>query len=358
MLKLKITISLSLLLIASMLMLGAREDAGPGPDKRTYLKFTIPAGWPKPANDIFANNKLTEQGFQLGRKLFYDGRLSKDGNFPCASCHQQFAAFASYEHDLSHGFDNKFTTRNAPALFNLAWMPLLHWDGGVNHIEVQPLGPITAPNEMGENMDSVLAKIRKDTAYKRMFKAAFNDNLINSQHLLKALAQFTGSLVSFNSRYDKVMRGETVFNNVEKAGYEFFKLKCSNCHPEPLFTDFSFRNTGFPLSDQLKDIGRMKITGNPGDSLKFKVPSLRNIALTFPYIHDGRTYAIGQVLDHYRNGITQSPTLDSSLRKGIPMTKYEKNNLVYFLYSLTDSSLISNPRFSMPANVPVFIQKH
>ena len=163
----------------------------------TPLQLKIPAGWPKPSTNIFANNPLTEEGFQLGRKLFYDGRLSKDGNFACASCHQQFAAFATYDHDFSHGFHDQFTTRNAPPLFNLAWSTLYHWDGGVNHIEVQALSPMTAPNEMAENIDSVLKKLRKDTSYQRMFKAAFGSNLINSQRMLKALAQFVGSLSFF-----------------------------------------------------------------------------------------------------------------------------------------------------------------
>ena len=167
------------------------------PFNPTYLNLAIPAGWPQPPADIFANNLLTEEGFQLGKKLFYDGRLSKDGNFPCASCHQQFAAFATYDHDFSHGFDNAFTTRNAPGTFNLAWMTKMHWDGGINHIEVQPLAPITAPNEMAEKIDSVLAKLRNVAEYKTMFKAAFGDEEINSQRMLKAMAQFMGSIIQF-----------------------------------------------------------------------------------------------------------------------------------------------------------------
>ena len=210
-----------MLFVGALLIISATENPGPG--KPTYLKFTIPQGWPQPPRDIFVNNKLSEEGFQLGKKLFYDGRLSKDGNFPCASCHQQFAAFATYDHDLSHGFNNKFSTRNAPGLFNLAWMPLLQWDGGINHIEVQPLSPMTAHNEMAETLDSVIYKIKKDTAYRRMFKAAFGDGLINSQRLLKALAQFTGSLVSANSKYDKVKRGETTFTETEKQAMKFSK---------------------------------------------------------------------------------------------------------------------------------------
>lgn len=220
----------------------------PPDPKPTYLEFKVPQGWPKPAKDIFAKNRLSEEGFQLGKKLFYDGRLSKDGNFPCASCHQQFGAFASYDHDLSHGFNNSFTTRNAPGLFNLAWMTSFHWDGGVNHIEVQPLSPITAANEMAENLDSVLRKLKKDTAYPKLFKAAFGTAEINSQRMLKALAQFTGSIVSVNSKYDKVLRGEATFTPGELNGYNFFKANCATCHKEPLFTDYSFRNVGLAVS--------------------------------------------------------------------------------------------------------------
>jgi len=313
----------------------------------TPLQLFIPNGWPQPLKNIYANNPLTEQGFQLGKKLFYDGRLSQDGNFPCASCHQQFAAFASYDHDFSHGFNNSFTTRNAPGLFNLAWMPLLHWDGGINHIEVQPLGPLTAKNEMAASLDTVIKRLRADTSYSRMFRWAFGTTLINSQRMLKALAQFTGSIVSYNSKYDKVKRGEASFTLNEQNGYTFFKAKCEPCHQEPLFTDFSFRNNGMAVNTFLNDYGRMRITGDKNDSLKFKVPSLRNLTLTFPYMHDGRFYSIAQVIDHYRNGIiTSQPTLDSTLKNRIAMSNAEKNNLLYFLFTLTDSTLAKNTRYA------------
>jgi len=346
--KIKVTIGLLLFICTAFFIIAAGKKEN-GPYKPTYIKLEIPKGWPKPSTDIFANNPLTEEGFQLGRRLFYDGRLSKDGNFACATCHQQFAAFATYDHDFSHGFNNSFTTRNAPGLFNLAWSPLLQWDGGVNHIEVQPLAPLTAHNEMAENIDSVLRKLRKDTSYTRLFKAAFGTNIINSQRMLKALAQFTGSLVSYNSKYDKVIRGEATFTPGEQRGYEFFKLKCATCHKEPLFTDNSFRNNGLALNAALNDYGRMKITGNATDSLKFKVPSLRNVALTFPYMHDGRLYSIGQALEHYRSGIiTTQPTLDTALKNRIAMNNTEKNNLMYFLFTLTDTTFTKNPRYRMP----------
>ncbi len=339
-------IALLAAMLAGLLLIGAgtKESGIVPPD---YLTFNIPPGWPKPASDIFAKNKLSEEGFQLGRKLFYDGRLSKDGNFPCASCHQQFGAFSSYDHDFSHGYNNTFTTRNAPGLFNLAWMPRFHWDGGVNHIEVQPLSPITAPNEMGENLDSVLRKLRKDSSYVRMFKAAFGTPEINSQRMLKALAQFTGSIVSANSKYDKVMRGEASFTYSEQNGYYFFKASCAGCHPEPLFTDYSYRNNGLPVNEFLNDYGRMRITNDKNDSLKFKVPTLRNVALTFPYMHDGRFTSLNAVLEHYNSGIlTTQPTLDTLLRKRIPITGRTKNDLIYFLHTLTDTSMTRNPRFS------------
>jgi cytochrome c peroxidase len=336
---------ITILLLAFIILAAFAFDIAP-PFKPTPLKLIIPKGWPQPPKNIYANNPLTEEGFQLGKKLFYDGRLSKDGNFACASCHQQFAAFASYDHDFSHGFNNTFTTRNAPALFNLAWAPLLHWDGGINHIEVQPLSPLTAPNEMAENIDSVLIKLRKDTAYPKLFRAAFGTNIINSQRMLKALAQFTGSIVSYNSKYDKVQRGEATFTPAEQKGYDFFKAKCSGCHTEPLFTDNSFRNNGMAINSFLNDYGRMKITRIKNDSLKFKVPSLRNVTLTFPYMHDGRFYSIGNAIDHYRTGIiTTQPTLDTALKNRIAMNNTEKNNLIYFLYTLTDTTLTKSLRY-------------
>jgi cytochrome c peroxidase len=341
---------LTVFVAASVLLLDAcrKKDSGlQNPNyKPTFLKLELPAGWPQPGFDIFATNPLTEEGFQLGKKLFYDGRLSKDGNFPCASCHQQFAAFATYDHDLSHGFNNSFTTRNAPGLFNLAWMKELHWDGGINHIEVQTLAPLTAPNEMAENVDSILVKLKKDSVYTRMFSAAFEDGTINSQHLLKALAQFTGSIISADSKYDKVKKGQATFTSSEQAGYDFFKAKCESCHREPLFTDYSYRNTGLPINTFLNDFGRMRITGNRGDSLKFKVPSLRNAALTYPYTHDGRLYTLGQVLDHYRTGVQAGPTTDPLLTGGIAMTANDRINLILFLNTLSDNTLVSNPRFA------------
>ncbi len=315
--------------------------------KTTSLSFTIPAGFPEPQYK-FEGNPLTNEGFELGKKLFYDGKLSKDGNFSCASCHQQFAAFATFDHDLSHGFNNQFTTRNAPALFNLVWQKEFQWDGGVNHIEVQPLAPLTAANEMAEDINNVINKLKQDNSYKQLFKAAYGDDEINSQRMLKAITQFVCSLVSANSKYDKVKRGERTFTYAEQTGYTAFQAKCATCHKEPLFTDLSYRNTGMPLNKDLKDYGRMRITGKKEDSLKFKVPSLRNVYQSFPYGHDGRFYSLDNVLNHYSSGIQKSATLDPLLKNNLSFSTEERYYIKIFLATLTDSSFIADKRFAQP----------
>lgn len=311
------------------------------------IPFIVPKGWPQPLYD-FKNNPVSEEGFQLGRKLFYDGLLSKDGNFSCASCHQQFAAFATYDHNLSHGFNNSFTKRNAPPLFNLAWQKNFMLDGGINHLDLQPLAPIADTNEMAETIDNVLKKIKADTAYKRMFKAAFGDATINTQRLTRALSQFVVMLVSNNSKYDRVMRGEDSFNLPQSLGYSIFKIKCASCHAEPMFTDYTYRNAGLPADDFLKDYGRMKITHNAADSLKFKVPSLRNAQVTFPYGHDGRFYSLIEVMNFYNKKTVAGPTTDSLLTHGISLSNFEIGQLTAFIYTLTDSIFINNKRFAAP----------
>lgn len=321
-----------------------KTDSQPSP---AALTFNVPVNFPAPAFD-FKTIPLTTQGFELGRKLFYDGLLSKDGNFPCSSCHQQFAAFITFDHDFSHGFNNQFTTRNAPGLFNLAWQSEFQWDGGINHLDLQPLAPLTAPNEMAEDINNVIAKLNADANYKSMFRAAYGTDEINSQRMLRALAQFMVMLVSANSRYDKIKRGEDHFSTEEQSGYNTFQSKCAACHAEPLFTDLSYRNDGLTLHPELKDYGRMRITHNSSDSIKFKVPSLRNIMITYPYMHDGRFYTLDQVFNHYATGVVKSATLDPLLTNGISLSSTERSNLKAFFRTLTDSTFIKDSRFAQP----------
>lgn len=320
--------------------------------KPKAVRFVIPKGWPVPVYDL-SKNPLTEEGIALGKKLFYDDRLSRDGNFSCGTCHQQFAAFATFDHNFSHGIDNSFTTRNAPGLFNLAWKKEFMFDGAVMHLDAQPLAPLTAANEMGETIENVLAKIKADKEYRSMFAAAFGDDKISTQRMTKALSQFLLTLVSSNSRYDKVMRGEATFTKQEQAGYELFKSKqCATCHPEPLFSDFSYRNIGLKTDTMLKDYGRMKIAGTPEDSLKFMVPSLRNLRFTFPYGHDGRFYSAQDAIAHYSENVEAGPTTDPIVANKIPLTKTEISQIKSFLFSLTDTSFVKDPRFSIKGYRP------
>lgn len=333
---------LTILLLCSSWIVIDYWAAPPKPEK-----FIVPKGWPKPVYD-FSKNPLTEQGIELGRQLFYDERLSKDETVSCGSCHQQFGAFNTYDHPLSHGLENMLTTRNAPGLFNLAWQKEFMWDGAINHLDVQPLAPITAHNEMGETIENVLVKLRKEPSYKKMFKAAFGDETINTQRMGKALSQFLLTMVSSNSKYDRVMRGEDSFNLPEKLGYTIFKTKCIQCHTEPMFTDYTYRNNGVGLDAYLNDVGRMKITGNADDSLKFKVPSLRNAAVSFPYGHDGRFFSLMNVFDHYRTLMQVGPSTDPLLQQKLPLSNFEIGQLKAFLYSLTDSVFLKDPRFAPP----------
>ena len=201
---------------------------------------------------------------------------------------------------------------------------------------------------MAEDVNNVISKLQQDDTYKKMFRAAFGSDTINSQRMLLAITQFVNSLVSANSKYDKVKQGMAGFTQTEQNGYALFQSKCTGCHPEPLFTDHSFRNTGIPVDPYINDFGRMRITNKKEDSLKFKVPGLRNVALTFPYGHDGRFSSITSVLDHYSSGVQTSATLDPLLKNKIPLTNAEKFYVLEFLKTLTDSTFINDDRFAQP----------
>jgi cytochrome c peroxidase len=303
-----------------------------------------PDYFPAPVYD-FSGNPITKEGFLLGKKLFYDPILSVDNTISCGSCHQQFVAFAHADHKLSHGIDNKFGVRNSQALFNVIWNTTFFWDGGSNHIEVQPIGPITNPVEMDETVQNVVYKLSQRADYKSLFKAAFNADSITSQLMLKAIVQFMGAFVSASSKYDKnrIDPVANPFTEDEKLGLTIFESKCASCHVPPLFTDNSFRNNG--LDEIFSDSGRYLITNINSDMGKFKVPSLRNIELTYPYMHDGRFETLPQVLNHYSSEIKQSATLDQSLTNGIPLNNTEKQQLIAFLKTLTDREFINDPRF-------------
>lgn len=313
----------------------------------TPIYLDIPKNWPKPHYD-FSKNNLTEEGFQLGRHLFYDPILSRDNTISCASCHLQQTGFTHVDHDLSHGIDGKIGTRNSSTLMNLAWNTHFMWDGGVNHLEVQPLAPIESNVEMDETLENVVKKLNTSPKYQALFEKAFGSKKVTGQLTLKALAQFLVMLKTDNSKYDKVIRKEEKFTKQEQNGYILFKNHCASCHPEPLFTNNGFENNGLAIDTILNDFGRMKITQNSKDKLKFKVPTLRNIQFTYPYMHDGRFSTLTEVVKHYNSGIHKSNTLSSKLEKPMNLSDNERVDLVVFLKTLTDKDFLYNERFSYP----------
>jgi len=205
-------------------------------DGLTALQQEIPTGFPLPKYR-FKDNPLTKEGFELGRKLFYDGRLSIDNMHPCSSCHQQNAAFGTFEHDRSHGVHDSHTLRNAPVLFNLAWNTSLNWDGQFTSFVDLVAAKIHGDTEMDETFEGIRKKLEADKEYLDLFKKVFRYPFIRSADILKALSQFISYLVSANSKYDQVVKGTSVFTAAENRGYQLFKTNCAGCHPEPMFTD-------------------------------------------------------------------------------------------------------------------------
>jgi cytochrome c peroxidase len=311
------------------------------------VELKIPGDFPKPLYK-FEKNKLNAEVFVLGRKLFYDNILSKDNTVSCGTCHQRIAAFAHIDHRLSHGIYAKIGTRNVPPLQNLIWKDTYMWDGGVNNLEVQPINPITSPIEMDETLANVLIKLKKDSVYVQLFNKAYKDSLINSERLLKALAQFTGLMISANSRYDQYKKGKDNFSPDEKKGLNLFRQKCGACHAEPLFTDNSYRNNGMQPDTTLRDRGREGITGIAADRNRFKVPGLRNIAMTYPYMHDGRFRNLREVLNHYSDFRNFDASVDPAIKRIGPLSENEKNALIAFMNTLTDKTFLYDRRFADP----------
>ncbi|GAB3886853.1 cytochrome-c peroxidase [Spirosoma agri] len=309
-----------------------------------------PANFPAPVYDL-SQNPLTVQGVALGKALFYDTQLSRDSSVSCGFCHQQFAGFAHSDHPLSHGIDNKFGTRNVPSLQNAAWGREFFWDGGITDLNTLFIAPITNPVEMDLKFADALARVQQSPKYPSMFKSAFGSDTVTTARFLKAISQFVLTLVSADSRYDKYVRKEAggELTSDELAGLMLFQQKCATCHATDLFTDHSYRNNGLPTSS-INDQGRYTITLNEADRLKFKVPSLRNVERTFPYMHDGRFTTLEQVLTHYTTNVKDSPTLDAALKTngklGIALTETEKAQVISFLKTLTDNTFLTNRAFS------------
>jgi len=323
----------------------------PGPEAQPERLFQKPANFPEPVYAL-DQNQPTSAGVALGKALFYDGMLSRDGTIACAECHNQAYAFTHHQHDLSHGIDNRVGTRNAMPIQNVAWERDFFWDGGVHDLDLVPIAPIESPVEMDEQSTNVINKLRKSAKYPILFKAAFGTDEINGPRFLQALSQFMLTMVSGNSRYDKYIRKEPggTLTDDEQTGLTLFRAKCSGCHAGELFTDNTFRNNG--LYVQSNDLGRARVTERPEDRYKFKVPSLRNVSKTLPYMHDGRFYSLNAVLDHYAENVQPTENLDPLLtqngRPGIALSAREKQQIIAFLETLTDEQFLRDSRFAQP----------
>ena len=336
-----------LFIVSAILLSFVREENPYFKITKKDIKLILPKNFPTPYY-TFKNNKLTPEIFLLGRELFYSELLSKDNTVSCASCHQRIAAFAHIDHTLSHGIYGRIGNRNIPSLQNLIWNTTFMWDGGINHIEIQPIGPITNRLEMDETLEGVIEKLKKSEKFKPLFTKAYQDTIITSERMLKALTQFMGLMISNNSKYDKYLAGKAEFTVEEERGLQLFRSKCSSCHTEPLFTDNSFKNNGLFPDSTLKDIGRGAITGKVEDNYLYKVPTLRNIEMTYPYMHDGRFKKLKDVLNFYTTAASHGTSTDPLVTKIGLLTFEEKKDLITFLFTLTDKEFLYDRRFADP----------
>lgn len=335
--------------------------------------FYLPSNFPAPQYSLDPS-RITPEGFELGKRLYYDGILSRDSTIACGECHRQYFAFTHHLHDVSHGIGNRTGLRNSLSLQNLAWEKHYMWDGAITDLYMQPIIPIQHPDEMDDQLENVLAKLRRTKGYPPLFRAAFGSEEITSDRMRNALTQFMLCLISGNSKYDKYRRGEngTVLTSDEQEGLKLFQTKgCSSCHSGELFTDGSFRNNGLSKFERTKvvytdgkptlqivvDYGRYFVTRVEIDRYRFKVPSLRNIGESKPYMHDGRFTRLQEVLDFYDTGVQETPNIDpifkTNGRIGIPLNADEKRKIIAFLNTLTDWEFLKDKRFSEPDGFPV-----
>ncbi len=333
------------------------------PYQTTAYDLSIPAHFAnKLPNPVIPNNNpLTIEGIALGKKLFYDPILSADGTQSCATCHKIANGFSDNT-AFSLGVDGLAGDRNAMPLFNLAWnvSDKFFWDGRSLGLETQAEEPVTNPIEMHNTWQVAVESIMSSANYQELFNKAFPlqtnaDTNITKELVTKAIAQFERTLISANSKYDKYIKNEVELTADELEGKAIFNDErgdCFHCHGtddnNPLFTDNSFRNNG--LDNVFADLGLETVTGNPQDKGKFKVPSLRNLAFTAPYMHDGRFATLDDVINHYSENLVNSPTIDSQMLfiadGGTQMTPTEKMQLKAFLLTLTDDDFIVNPNFT------------
>jgi cytochrome c peroxidase len=355
----KITVSGLFFMIILSALSCKKDNAGiPDTGKLHPVSLATPANFPPVVPDEY--NQLTTEGIALGRMLFYDKRLSASNQISCASCHHQEIAFSDGISLSSAGESGKKLLRHAPALINLAWMKNgLFWDGGSTNLESQAFAPLTDANEMHQNLTELEYELKAIPQYVQSFKRVFGRE-VKSADIVKALAQFERTLISGDSKYDRYARKEkgAVLTTQELDGLTIVNKSCKGCHSGELFTDDSYHNNGIDAdftNDAFEGVyqGRYRISYNPADLGKFRTPTLRNVMLTAPYMHDGRFTSITEVLEHYAQHIKISPTTDPLLYQyngtvGVPLSNADKTAVIAFLNTLTDQNFVNNPNLSNP----------
>lgn len=328
-------------LLMVMIATGCKPDEVDELDKPYNL--VLPNGFP--SMNIPADNALTEKRVELGKMLFYDKGLSRDSSTSCASCHLQSHAFSDVV-SISSGIEGRKGMRNSPPLFNLGYHPYFFFDGGVPTLELQILAPVQDVNEMDHDFLQAVDRMAQNPKYQELGKIAYGRDF-DAFVLTRAIGAFERTMISGNSAYDKYINGQgSAITDAAKRGLDLFnseRLSCSGCHSGFNFTDYTFKNNGLYIA--YADTGRMRVTAMPQDRDKFKVPSLRNIALTAPYMHDGSIATLPQVIEHYNSGGAANPHKDERI-KPLQLTAQEKSDLLEFLYSLTDNEFITNPDYA------------
>jgi cytochrome c peroxidase len=311
----------------------------------TFSGMSQPPHFPPPHYNN-PKNPITREGFELGRKLFYDPILSRDSSISCASCHTQSQAFADRFRAVSTGIEGRQGKRNSPSMSNLAWYPFFMWDGGIRHIETMPFSPLVNPLEMDNDFVMLMERLQKNKRYQAEFEKVFGPKQFDDQKFFFVLAQFMAMLVSAESPYDRFVLNKGSLTTLETEGLSLFRTHCEQCHKEPLFTDFSYVNNG--IDSVYNDVGHGRVTRLPQDTGSFRVPSLRNVGITEPYMHDGRFNTLQEVLQHYATGVLPNGRLDSRLSGPLNLTSHEQDAIIAFLHTLTDQNFITDPRFSNP----------
>jgi cytochrome c peroxidase len=333
---------LALAPLALTLACAAEPEVAPGP----LTRWIAPAGFPllEGATGTPTEDATREARAQLGKRLFFDKRLSRSNAVACGTCHRPALAFAQPT-AVSTGIDGRRGVRNAPSLVNLAWTRHLFWDGRVSTLEEQAGLPIENPDEMGLSLGEAVRRLEADGSYRQAFATAYAGPP-SEERLRGALASFVSTLVSGQTPYDRFLRGdESALDAVARRGLKLFfsdRAACFHCHPAgPLTNDGFFDNGTFVAGG---DPGRAAITGRAGDLGKFRVPGLRNVAVTAPYMHDGSVATLEEVVEQYARGGRGDPHTDAVIAP-LALTGEEKADLLAFLRALTDERFLSDPRF-------------